>query len=200
MELKHDLSQCLQEDLDKHLAPGENVVVSLPGSFGEAFVVTDRRVFVIREHPSGPEPGCDVFAYPIASVSGAKALATGTGGYVEIDVPEAKVDPEKGRVYFPAYDIDTFKAAADVVNASIASRASSAPAEAAAPSGANACPKCGAPDPTLPYCRECGELLGAICANCAGVSPGSAKFCVACGKPMIPALISSSECGDRIVD
>jgi hypothetical protein len=198
MELKHDLSQCLQEALDKRLTPGEKVVVSLPGSFGEAFVVSDKQVFVIREHASGPEPGCDVFAYPIASVSGAKALATGTGGYVEIDVPEAKADPEKGRVYFPAYDIDTFKAAADMVNASIASRASAAPAEAAAPSGANLCPKCGAPDPTLPYCRECGELLATICANCASVSPRGAKFCVACGKSMIEFNPQCPTCGTRI--
>ena len=38
-DLKTDFTMLLQEEFKKQLLPGENVVISLPGSFGEALAV-----------------------------------------------------------------------------------------------------------------------------------------------------------------
>ena len=120
-ELKMELSMLLNAELAKQLLPGEGVRISLPGSFGEALVVTDKRAIVVRECDSGP--GCQTHAYALADVSGATAAASGTGGYIELQLSQPPAEPNEARVYFPTYDLDKFKQAAEFISALVAAPA-----------------------------------------------------------------------------
>jgi len=196
----------LRQEMDKQLIAGENVLVSLPGSFGEALAVTDRRAFVIRECEGGVAQGCNVHSYLLGIIKSAEAFSTGTGGYIELSVSEPVSDPEATRVYFPSYDLAKFQSAAAYISELVAS-VSSPVAQAAAPvgqavaapSGGVACPKCGAAvgsDST--FCGGCGVQLRLRCATCGSSSPAGVKFCDACGSAFKEAPAGCPKCGALI--
>jgi len=201
-ELKHDLSMLLNEELAKQLMPGEAVLVSLPGSFGEAFVVTDKRGIVIRECDTGR--GCDIHAYPLVSITGADASASGTGGYIELKLTAAPAEPDQARVYFPAYDLSKFQEAAGFVEKLIAAQAAAAQTVPAAPAAAepsdNACPQCGARvDQSTTFCAQCGCQLRLICSQCGVSSQRGDKFCRYCGRSMQEMVPTCGKCGARML-
>lgn len=196
--LKKEIPILFSEELQKRLAPGENILVKLPGSHGEAFVLTDKRAFVIREQPSGPNPELDIHSYWLTAVSGAKAEAQGTGGFIALDVEEAKSDPECAKVYFPAYDLDIYKAAADLVNKlRLISPAPVAEAVAAATPG-HKCAKCstGLPEHAQ-FCPQCGEQAAALCAYCNSPTLPGAAYCHHCGSKTVELQTSCATCGAR---
>ena len=200
-ELKHDLSMLLNQELAKQLMLGEMVSVSLPGSFGEAFVVTDKRAIVIRECESGR--GCDIHAYLLTSVTGAQAAASGTGGYMELKLAAAPAEPDQARVYFPAYDLSKFEEAAQFVEKLISAQPSPAQAVPAAPAGAepsgDACPQCGAQmDEYATFCEQCGSQLRQMCAQCGSASSAGSEFCRGCGRAMQELPVACHKCGARI--
>lgn len=207
LNLKQDLSMLLDQELTKQLMIGENVIISLPGSFGEALVVTDKRALVLRDRDSGP--GCDIHAYLLSSVSGAEAAASGTGGYIELKVPEAASTPDDARVYFASYDLAKFQQAAEsisgLVSAPAAGAAAAAPSEvvAAQPvSTATCAAKCGRCGASVEfdsvYCAQCGVQLRPRCANCgSSSSPGSA-FCESCGGRFEEWPSECAKCGNRV--
>jgi len=207
-DLKRDLSMLLDQELGKQLLPGERVLVSLPGSFGEAFVVTDRRAVVLREKDSGP--GCDIHAYPMASVSGAEAAASGTGGYIEVKLAEPPAEPDLARVYFPTYDLERFQKAAEFVKQMLSSVAAAASSLQAPPSsrqgsipggmGGGACPQCGAAlDPESAFCAQCGAQARVICSECGASSPRGGKYCRYCGRSIQEMDPTCRKCGARVV-
>ncbi len=144
--LKQELSLRFQDQVRKLLGPGENILVSLPGSYGEAFVVSNRRALIIREQTSGVSPSNDVYTYGLDRIESAEATASGTSGCIELRVQEAASEPDNARVYFPSYDLAKFKSAAEFLTNLITSR-SEAPAVAVSndpAAGETAvCPSCG---------------------------------------------------------
>lgn len=200
-DLKQHLSMRFEEELNRHLLPDESVLVSLPGSFGEAFVVTSRRAYVIREQEGGSDPGCTVYSYLLGNLTGAQAIASDTGGMVELKLQTAQADIETARVYFPSYDMDKFRSAAEFVSGLISGQAPATPApssvEAAAVGGA--CPKCGAPvGDESPFCPGCGAQTRSVCAHCGSAYPSGAKFCGHCGKEALEFTPACPQCGSRI--
>ncbi|MHB9037861.1 MAG: double zinc ribbon domain-containing protein [Armatimonadota bacterium] len=201
IDLNKSLSLGLQDALNARLVPGENIAISLPGSFGEAFAVSNKRAFVIRDCDSGPCAACRVFDYLLSKVTGADVASSGTGGYIELKLSEPIADPEEARVYFPSYDLSAFQTAASYVAKIIASQSS--PAAAAQMTGAavgEACPKCGATlDDFSTFCGACGEQLRQVCSECSGSSPVGAKHCSHCGREMFAFNPNCSKCGARVL-
>ena len=144
-ELKRDVSPGLLDDLSKELLPGETVLVSLPGSFGEALVVSRTRAFVVRERASTLVPMSDVFAFPLSQVSGAMVISSGAGGYIELRLAEPVSDPDMARVYFPSSEESRFRAAAEYLSKPApVEQLTSVPASIASDlSASGMCPKCG---------------------------------------------------------
>ena len=199
-DLKKSLSLGLQDALDSHLIPGESVVISLSGSFGEAFAVSDKRAFVIRDCDSGVSSGCKVFSYFLSEVTGANVASSGTGGYIELGLSQSPSDIEESRVYFPSYDQGAFQSAADYIKSNITSAPSqpttSAPLIAAVD---DKCPKCGSSvEEYSVFCSSCGEQLRQICSECSASSPVGAKFCSHCGREIDAFNPTCSKCGARV--
>lgn len=201
-DLKQTLPMRLQEELERLLLRSEKLLVSLPGSMGEALAVTDRRAFVIRENQTGLSPRCDTYVHSLATVTSAEAVLSSTGGYIELKLAEPAADPEHARVYFPSYDLEKFKAAADCI-AQTARSWSEQPAgdesvEASAPEG-KSCPKCGQPAGYRhTFCASCGVQLRAICSTCNNPSPFGSRYCTACGTELMPFSPECARCGGRI--
>ena len=205
--LKQDLSMLLDAELKKQLVPGENVLVSLPGSFGEAFVLTDKRAIVIREcEGSGASAKCDTHSYPLHAITGAEATASGMGGFIELKLSEAPPSQDAARVYFPSYDLAKFQAAAAFVTQTVASAATpTAPAASAviapteAAGSSPACPNCGAAvGRDSVFCGQCGQQLAPICEACGSASPAGSKFCRGCGVEMRDGQTDCPKCGARV--
>lgn len=201
-DLKRDLSMGLRDELKKHLTPNEEVLVSLPGSFGEALIVTDRRAIVIRERDTGASGVYDVFSYGFGKIKSAQAVPTGTGGYIEFDLGDA-TDPEQRRVYFPSYELSKFQSAVDYVKARLSEPAPvAAPTpspEAAAPAVEGACPGCGsAVSKGDVFCAHCGRQLLAICFACNQSSPLDAEHCTNCGAELVDFHPECPRCAARI--
>lgn len=210
INLKKDLSLSLQDELRRNLVAGEGVLISLPGSFGEALAATDRRVLVIRDCGSA-SPGCTVYAYPLALVQSAGVTPTGAGGYIEIKLTDPVTEPDAARVYYPSYDAGLFQKAAETLTelvtpsqpapppaASAASRPSDAQT-APTPPTADLCPKCGttAEDRAV-FCDQCGEQVRQMCPECGGSSRIGAKHCSVCGANMIEYTPACVKCGSRV--
>lgn len=203
-ELKQGLSMSMQDELDRQLISGENVLISLPGSFGEAFMLTDRRVFIIREKESGINPDFDIFGYVLSDVTGADAIVSGIGGYIELRLKKDAPQPDAARVYFPSYDADKFKSAASFVTefvasqpaASVVAPVTTGPLEAV---GDN-CPKCGSPVKNdAAFCSQCGEQVRLKCADCGEVNTVGSKYCNACGREMIESSTACPKCNTRVL-
>ncbi len=216
INLKRDLSLSLQDELRRRLVAGENVLISLPGSFGEALAVTDRRALVIRDSGSG-SAGFAVYAYPLALVKGADVASTGAGGYIEFKLADPVSEPDTARVYYPSYDAAMFQKAADSITQLVSPRE---PAPAPEPSPASAeqtasavqpvaaapaaqagslCPKCrAAVEDRAAYCDQCGEQLRRVCPGCGGSSRMDASHCSVCGAEMVEYVPACAKCGSRV--
>ncbi|MCL5105082.1 MAG: zinc ribbon domain-containing protein [Armatimonadetes bacterium] len=199
-DLKRELSMGLRETLEMELAPEENLVISLPGSFGEAIAVSDRRAFVLRDCESGLNATCNVFGYPLANVKSAQVISSQTGGYIELALSEAPGDPDQARVYFPSYDVSLFQSAAKAITQMVAAKPEAAAPVAAAPTaGGSSCPKCGAGiEERAPFCGQCGEQVRVICPECSDASLVGSKYCRGCGRELVPFTASCPKCGARI--
>lgn len=196
-ELKRDISIGLRDDVNKQLVPGENIVISLPGSFGEALVITDRRAIVAREQASGLDLKSDVYAHLLSHVKGASVTALSNGGYLELELKPAVANIETARVYFPSSEDARFKGAADYLNNLPAYEVPAAPSTVT-PAESGACPQCHAQvGEKDTFCAACGTALKMICLSCGeGCDPGSV-FCPKCGRQMVEFKPSCHKCGAR---
>lgn len=201
--LKRELPLSLREAVDRQLAVGEKLVISLPGSFGEAIAVSDRRALVVRDCESGLDAKCSMFAYPLGSVDGAQVVSTGSGGYIELKLKEPVPEADQARVYFPSYDTALFQSGADAITQLVTAKPeAAAPVSAigAAASSGNNCPKCGAAvDQRASFCGACGEQLGVICAECSDTSPAGSTYCRHCGKKIEEYNPACPSCGARVL-
>lgn len=174
-------------------------MISLPGSFGEGFALTDRRALVIRELDSGS--GFEVFSYAVGRINGAEAVSSGTGGYIELKLDEPVSQADTARVYFPSYELSKFKSAAQRVSELVASQPDEpAPAEAGPTRAAQlACQGCGAPASDRDtFCSKCGRQMMIICSVCSARSPVGSEHCTHCGSQMVEFVPSCPKCGCRI--
>lgn len=216
--LRQELPLSLSDELKRSLAPGETAAVTLPGSFGEGIVVTDRRAMVMRERSNAS--GIDVFSHPLSSLTGAEAVSSSTGGYIELRLSLSPAQQDNARVYFPSYDLTKFQDVAGYINslkapapaaaavAAPAPPAAPAPAEApdlrapavqqvAAPNG-EACPGCGGSlEKNDVFCAHCGKQLRMICSYCQSASPIGSAFCRSCGMKMVEFHPACRSCGAR---
>lgn len=205
--LKQSLSMTLQNDLNKNLLPDESVLISLAGSMGEAFVLTDRRAIIVRERESGINQGCDIFGYALAKISGAEAASTPTGGKLVLKLADPAVKEDVTTVYFPSFEMSKFQSAAGYV-AQISAAATPAPSTtpAAAPVAQSAaqttgvtCPECGVGvTDRMVFCESCGKQLNQLCAHCGNPSSVGAQFCGSCGRQAAEFNPSCKKCGARV--
>ncbi|MCE5321996.1 zinc ribbon domain-containing protein [bacterium] len=201
-DLKKSLSMGLEDALKAQLVAGENIIISLPGSFGEAFAVSDKRAFVVRDCDSGLNAECKVFSYPLPDVADITVASSGTSGYIELTLRTPVADAEQARVYFPSYDLGIFQRAVDYINKALSSTQMPQSTPAADISGAvgNKCPKCGvAVEEQSIFCVSCGEQLRQICSQCTSSSPVGSQYCSHCGRKFIAYNPHCPKCGSRIM-
>lgn len=202
--LKQELPLQLDTEIKQHISSGENILISIPGGFGEALVTTDKRVMVIREKQNSLETGCNVFSYPLTNIAEATITPSNTGGYIEIALQQDTPNPDECRVYFPSYKMSDFKAAANALNTIASPIEPQDTPSIAAPSDStqtkNRCPKCnGQIREGDAYCSRCGEQVSIFCANCNLVmAPGSA-FCSYCGQKAEEYKPECPTCGARVM-
>lgn len=68
-EMVQPLSGGLQKGKEAALAPGEEVIVSLAGSIGEALVLTEQRALIIKSGLLAGAPfGPKVFSFPYGEI------------------------------------------------------------------------------------------------------------------------------------
>lgn len=201
-DMKKELSMALQNELNRQVIGSETVLLSLPGSFGEAIAATDRRVLIIRDCDSGATPGCAAYSYNLADIKGVEEISSATGGYIELQLVKPVSDKDSGRVYFPSYDVSLFKSAADAISQLVAEKSASVSKSApgaviAANNGL--CSKCGSKvDERAVFCGNCGEQLREVCAECSGASPVGSMFCIVCGKNLAQFTPACAQCGARV--
>ncbi len=198
-DLKRDISVGLQDEVNKHLVPGENILVSLPGSFGEALVVTDRRAMVVREQANGLDVSCSVYAYLLSHVQGAAIAPLTNGGYLELELKPPAANTEAARVYFPMSEDARFRAAAEYLSSLPAiSQPTPSSAGAVAVTEAGLCTACGASvDADAYFCSACGAAVKTICRSCGHGSDPGAVYCSGCGRQMVEFAPSCQKCGAR---
>lgn len=202
--LKQNLSMGLQDDLSKHLLPTEQTVISLPGSFGEALVVTDRRVILLRDCDAGLNTTCNVYDYAFAKIKGAQALSSSTGGYIELQLTDPVDTPDKARVFFPTYELSRFQTAAayiteKVTTPVVSTAAAPAGVAVATPAVNGACPGCGSSvSEQMLFCEQCGRQLRQRCQSCHHDSSLAAKFCSYCGRTMEEESALCGKCGGKV--
>lgn len=198
-DLKRDISTGLRDEVSKHLAAGESIVISLPGSFGEALVVTDRRAIVAREQAHGLDVSSSVYAHLLSHVKGAVITPLANGGYLEMDLKPPVANIESARVYFPTSEDARFRAAAEY----LASLPAATPQTvfntgAAAATEAGLCTSCGARiDRDASFCSACGSAVKIICRSCGQGSAPDAVYCSGCGRQMVEFVPSCQKCGAR---
>ena len=189
----------LQDEVTKLLAPGETIVISLSGSFGEALVVTDRRAMVAREQASGLDLTSNVYAHSLSHVGGAAVVPLGNGGYIELKLKPPVANIETARVYFPSSEDDRFNAAANYLsNLPTPREIAVAKSTAAAGGEPGICPGCKAKvDDSAAFCPGCGAALKTICLSCGHASPVGSIHCPGCGREMVEFSPDCAKCGAR---
>lgn len=202
-DMKRELSLVLQNELDKQIISGETLLISLPGSFGEALAVTDRRAFVIRDQEVSAGGGCEVNAYSMNTVKGAEIVSTPSGGYIELKSSGVVSGSDKARVYFPSYEITPFQAAAEFINGQVTAQAPAVSSDPFSNEGAQAdgekCPKCGAAvDLFSVFCGQCGEQIRVVCTECSASSPKGSLYCSHCGSKLTEYTSECTKCGTRL--
>lgn len=188
------------------MLPGESMAVSLRGSYGEAFVVTDRRALVVREElpGSGGSGGIQVYAYPLGKISDALIGASAVGGSISLVTDQPPADVEKLTVYFPGFEQPKYEAAAALVRQLI-SQPGSVPVSNDSPvspkdasPGGLTCPSCGAVIAENDiYCASCSAQIAVRCANCSSVLGSSDRYCTGCGWAREEAVSECPGCGKR---
>ena len=194
-ELKNGLTLALDDLLKKALMPGEEVMISINGSFGEAIAVTDKRAIIIRESTTiGAKSQDQVFPHNLADVEAVTMSASDVGGQLILEVAphEGGRVPavEKRMVAFPVASFDLFeKAGAEIEK--MAKSARENPKEEATSAGtpaeadALACASCGAAvRRSHLFCTTCGRQLWTLCAGCGAPIDEGWRHCAMCGRDL----------------
>lgn len=207
-DLIKELPVSFRDKLTGILLSGETVLISLPGAFGEALVITNRRAVVLRENLSsvGNGSGVEAFTYLISDITGADVSKTSTGGVIVIESPKVPQEIEKHAVFFPSFDIDNFTKAGDTLKAILAGAKPAEPVKAAAgasadpdpddPDGHAKCSECGAQlRGSALFCWNCGVSTGFLCEVCGEHIVAGSSFCTGCGAQAVPDEGKCPGCG-----
>lgn len=198
----HDtLPSHLQAVVDKKLASGEEALMTLSGASGEALVVTDRRVMIVREQMPivGSETEVDCFDYSYEQIRTVLVEGAVGSGHLKLALFAPPPDDHHVTLVFPSYDLARFDMAAArirlLVEQTQGLTAIGNPAAPAAPVGA-VCPKCSAKvDAHDLFCAECGTPQGIACGCCQSLLPANAHFCPRCGSSAsAPRSLTCSLC------
>jgi uncharacterized OB-fold protein len=197
--LQDNLIQELPADLEdafrRTSLPGEIVLVSLPSALGEALVVTDRRIAILREKES--QDGIDVFSHQLSTVRSASIDFSQTGGMLKLEIIGPAEDDQQ-TAYFPVDRHTYFAAAAERITELISSAAAQAEGSAPVEPSRGVCPSCGVPiGDGDAFCARCGQKIRDVCQLCGSVVPPMAGFCPHCGSETRPAAIACPACGAR---
>lgn len=202
--LKKDLPASLQDEISKLVTQDESVHISLPGSFGEALVVTSRRVIIVREKVSslGRDNGIENFAYPLSEISSVEVTKSNTGGIFILLGTNMPKEIENHAVFFPSYDQGAFEEAKGAVlfvlskEQPVQSTAPSSETASTLPDGGRHCGKCGAGvrEGAL-FCSTCGNNVGNPCEVCGTAVPRDAAYCSGCGTAVVPDDGKCHGCG-----
>ena len=173
-ELKNGLTLALDDLLKKALMPGEEVMISINGSFGEAIAVTDKRAIIIRESTTiGAKSQDQVFPHNLADVEAVTMSASDVGGQLILEV----APHEGGRV--PA--VEKRMVAFPVASFDLEAASAGTPAEA----DALACASCGAAvRRSHLFCTTCGRQLWTLCAGCGAPIDEGWRHCAMCGRDL----------------
>jgi tetratricopeptide (TPR) repeat protein len=209
-DLRDHLPSNLESAFWKQAVPGEDILVSLPGAIGEALVVTDRRIALLREKEHSD--GVDMYSYPLPAVSGISIGKSDTGGTLVVDVHGTAEEVQR-TLYFASYEREKFQSAVDSIGKLLSvSQAAldygrqhshhggAAPAGATATAAASqaACVGCGSAMGLRDvFCTGCGESAADVCMVCSASMPRTAKFCPHCGSDAHPAALECYECKAR---
>lgn len=198
-ELKREISAGLHDEVGKRLLAGEPIIISLPGSFGEALVVTDRRAIVARELASGLDLRCNIHAHLLSQVKGAAVIPLSNGGYLEITLVPPVDDAESARVYFPTSEDARFRAAAEyLLSLPVTREVAVTSVDPATAAESKTCSACSARvDANAPFCPACGAALKIICISCGQSSDPGSVYCSGCGRQMVELSPSCGKCGAR---
>lgn len=209
---KSNLIQYLSSDLEnafrRNMAPGEQIIVSIPGAIGEALIASERRVAVVRE--VDPTQGVAVYSYLFTDISDVSVEPTPTGGMFVIGTPEPG-EEDKHTVYFASYWKPQFEeAAAEIKKLLAAARQADEDDQIEQqPRGTQVssskvdnneykCSACGAGiTADYTFCPACGAQIQDVCSVCSGMLPKGASYCPHCGSETKPATTECSMCGAR---
>jgi tetratricopeptide (TPR) repeat protein len=193
-DLKSNLTLALDDLLKGALMPGEQVAISLNGSFGEGIAATNQRVIILREATTiGAKQQEQVFPYALADVQSVTMSASDVAGQLVLEIAESegRVPPvERRSVGFPVAQFETFeKAAQEIERMALSAREGGAEETAAeettAGEAALACGSCGAAiQRGYLYCPQCGQQLWMLCAGCNAPIEEGWQFCVTCGRSL----------------
>lgn len=180
LNMIQELPGVLADAFRTNMLPGENVVASLAGAMGEALVVTNRRVVVLREKSS--RDGVDVISHPLSEVTGAATSASVTG--LACSGCGASVSE---RDAFCASCGAQIKDVCLVCNGGM-------------PLGSAYCPNCGSEARAASMnCSACGARANsAVMSHCPSCGTTLSPRCVVCGGGIVPGWERCRFCGREI--
>lgn len=212
-QLVRDLPVNLERVFQEKVMQDEKAVISLPGAYGEAFILTCRRVMILREDTSSVTSSdrVNAYIYPVGRVQGAKVGFSGIGGSLSLSLTDSPKEVEAFTVFFPSYEQSRFEAAAAVINqlaasdshSTVSSLDTTVPAQSLSGSdpqvAAGACPSCGTSvDGRSIFCQKCGVRLHDRCINCGSMIVTDEQFCTGCGLPRVEAVLLCPGCGTAV--
>lgn len=169
----------LREALTKETGPEPDLMVSLPGSMGEAIAATRRVIYVLRDSEKvGEESVCEVI--PLERVSEIKVESKDLGGVLKIVLKEGG----ESLVHFPTYENERFTEAARALTEA-KENPPDEPAEKAKGEVAQEgllCPICGASrERAFVFCSKCGGRVKGQCSRCGAPTEEGWQYCTLCG-------------------
>lgn len=204
----HDaLPPALQAAVDKRMTGEEVALMSLRGASGEAIVVTDRQVMILREQMPivGSKTEVDGFVYSYSQIRDVLVEEAVGGGHLKIVLFTPPPDEHYITLFFPSYDLGRFEAAAARIRL-LAEQTRDHAVDIPAATGGHSvwglpCPACGGEVPQNElFCRVCGAPQGAVCRWCHKRIPPKARFCPRCGVPAESARsLTCAECGQTLL-